>query len=154
MSGWEQGRAVVNRLLRSRRIERVEPNRATADQLITLARSHIQSAITLREDDPAGAFQLAYDAARKSLTAVLAVQGLRPSGAGHHAVLLDVTMAQFEPSRPLLKQFGWMRTLRNDTEYPDSDRPVATVADVDEAVAATHEIIGFAASALDRLSQY
>ena len=85
---------------------------------------------------------------------MLAVQGLRPSGSGHHAVLLDVTMAQFEPSRKLLKQFGWMRTLRNDTEYPDSDRPIATIADVDEAIAATHEIIGFAASTLDRLSRY
>jgi hypothetical protein len=70
--------------------------------------------------NPVGAFSLAYDAACKALTAILANQGLRPRGStGGHTVLLDVVLAQLDP--PLgndLREFDWMRHLRNDSAYP------------------------------------
>src|SRR3546814_11895845 len=71
------------------------------------------------ENDLELAFAAAYDAARKSLTAVLAIQGLRPTSAGGHLSVYYSSLAQFEPPMGRkIKPFDWMRRTRNDTEYP------------------------------------
>ena len=100
------------------------------------ARLDLSSARILIDTNPVGAFMLTYDAARKALTAILANQGLRPMGSeGGHAVLLDVVFAQLDP--PLgddLREFDWMRRLRNDSAYPSPDRKVASATDVEDAL--------------------
>jgi hypothetical protein len=59
--------------------------------------------------------------------AILAVQGIRAEGGdGAHAVLLDAVRLQFPGHHKELQRFDWMRTVRNNTEYPDFDTPVAT----------------------------
>lgn len=155
MASWEQGRDEVDALLLRQRIERVEPNRPLADALLAQAEQHLAAAPLVSQIDPAGAFQLAYDSARKALTAILAVQGLRAKGAGGHAVLYEVTRAQLHPPLgPVLKEFDWMRRLRNDTEYPDGERQTADANDVAEALPAARRIVDAARTVLDELPLY
>ncbi len=73
-------------MLESRRIERVEVNVSHAMSLLTTAERHVLTAHTIAAlDDYAMAFTAAYDAVRKALAAVLAVEGLRvrPVGGAH-----------------------------------------------------------------------
>ncbi|MEU4237582.1 hypothetical protein [Actinoplanes sp. NPDC026619] len=58
-------------------LERVAPSRDHADLLLSQARRHLTSAAIIAEADPAGGYQLLYDAARKALAAVLENQGVR-----------------------------------------------------------------------------
>lgn len=152
---WNQGRATIDSLLAKQQLERVTPSRDLADMMITQARNHLSSARTVKESDTAGAFQMAYDAARKSLAAILANQGLRAKGAGGHANLYDAVRAQLDPPMgSKLRPFDWMRQTRNDTEYPSVERPVATAPDVDEAIAAAEVMIDVASKVLDSMPTY
>ena len=139
---WEQGRAVVEAMLADGRLTRVQASRDLAAQYVQMARSRLAAVSRIQDEEPAGAFALAYDAARFGLAAVLINQGLRPRGEGAHAVLLDVVLAQTEPPKQhQFREFSWMRRLRNDTQYPDIDRPVATSDDLAQAVPAVQAII-------------
>ena len=149
---WEQGRSIVEALLQSGQLERVAPSRELANEMLSEARNHLESARKLVEDDTAGAFQMAYDAARKSMASVLANQGLRAKGQGAHATLYEAVFAQLHPPLgPTLEPFKWMRPLRNDTEYRSLDRPTATTEDVAEATEAAEKIIGSATLVLDQM---
>jgi hypothetical protein len=68
---WQQGRDTIDSLLGRGQLTRVTPNRTLADTLLTQARAHLASAAAVVQSDPAGAFALVYDAARKALTAIL-----------------------------------------------------------------------------------
>lgn len=152
---WEQGRATVEGLLARGRLTRVTANRALADLMLAQARGHLASAATIVAGDPSGAFVLAYDAARKALSAILVNQGLRAGGDGAHAVLLEAVRAQLDP--PLgstFAPFGWMRPLRNHTEYPVPDQPVAQAEDVDEAIPAAAAMVEAAARIIDQMPTY
>lgn len=120
------------------------------------ARLDLSSARILIDTNPVGAFMLTYDAARKALTAILANQGLRPMGSeGGHAVLLDVVLAQLDP--PMgddLREFDWMRRLRNDSAYPSPDRKVASATDVEDALPAAERIIEIAATVIEQMPVY
>lgn len=152
---WEKGRAEVDRLLSENRLQQVRASRPLAEQMLEQAEAHVASATQLVGSDPAGAFQLAYDAARKSLAAVLTNQGLRAKGAGAHATLYEATRAQLHPPLgPILDPFDWMRRLRNSTEYPDLDSPVAGLDDVKEAIPAARKIIDLARTVLDQMPVY
>ena len=73
---------VIDQMLARGQITRVAPNRAQSDQLLAQGEAHLRSAKMLRDADTAGAFVLAYDGARKALTAILLNQGLKPRGEG------------------------------------------------------------------------
>jgi len=117
------------------------------------ARLDLSSARILIDTNPVGAFMLTYDAARKALTAILANEGLRPIGSeGGHAVLLDVALAQLDP--PLgddLREFDWMRRLRNDSAYPSPERNVASAADVADALPAAERILEISARMVEQM---
>jgi hypothetical protein len=152
---WEQGRPVVDALLTRGQLTRVTPNRDLAETLLMQAGAHITSGAAVLDTDPAGAFTLVYDAARKALTAILANEGLRAGGDGAHAVLLDAVMAQLDP--PLgstFRPFTWMRPLRNHTQYPTPEHPTAQVDDVDEALPAARAMVDAAAKLLDQMPPY
>ncbi|TAJ48068.1 MAG: HEPN domain-containing protein [Herbiconiux sp.] len=152
---WDRGRAEIDQLIQQARLTRVQPNRDLAKSFIAQARLHLAAAATLRTIDPAGAFTLAYDAARLSLAATLVNQGLRPRGEGAHAVLLEAVLAQLEPPKQKeIREFDWMRRLRNDTQYPDVDRPTARVDDVDQAIPAAEAILERAAKVIDIMPPY
>ena len=155
MSRWEQGRAEIDALLEQSRLTRVQANRELADAYLVRGRSHLVAATLVREVDAPGAFTLAYDAARLALAAILINQGLRPRGDGAHAVLLEAVLAQLEPPRQgEFRQFGWMRRLRNDTQYPEVNRPVAASDDVAQAIPAAQAILDRSAILLDHMPPY
>jgi HEPN domain-containing protein len=143
---WEPNEQAVALLIRRARVERLAPSGANARHLVQEARRHLASAEVLAgTDDVSAAFVMAYDAARKALTAILAVQGLRiRSGNGGHAVLLDVARPQFPDHATVLSRFDWLRNLRNATQYPDFQRPTATVEDVKAAIPAATQIVDLA----------
>lgn len=72
MARWNKGSEVIERLLEDRHLEEVPADADTAARLIATARRHISSATSNAESHPEGAFALAYDAARKTATALLA----------------------------------------------------------------------------------
>lgn len=95
MARWNKGSEVIERLLDDRHLEEVPADAETVDRLIATARRHIESATTSAGSDPEGALALAYDAARKTATALLGHQGLRPTSAGGHIAVVEATNAQF-----------------------------------------------------------
>ena len=66
MSSWPHGRATVLRLLEEGSLEFVKVNTNFAMRLCDEANRHLQAVQAIIEVDPSGAFQLAYDAARKA----------------------------------------------------------------------------------------
>ena len=70
--GWQVGAAEVENLIDQGEIEIVEPSPEHADLLMRQAETHLASVPALLPADPPGAFALLYDAARKSMGAVLA----------------------------------------------------------------------------------
>jgi len=111
--------------------------------MLVESRNHLETArLLVSTKDVAATFVTAYDAARKALAAMLAVQGLRARGGdGGHRVLSELMQAQFPAHRPTLREFDWMRLKRNDTEYHDPGRPTATRADVSAGIPAAEQIV-------------
>ncbi len=152
---WEPGRSVIDELLVKRHLERVPANAGHADRLLEQAHRHAASALTLRSNDLELAFSAAYDAARKGLTATLAIQGLRPTSTGGHLAVYHAALAQFDPPMGRkIKPFDWMRRTRNDTEYPQFDSPQLDLDDIDEAIGAATEIIELSAKLVETLPPY
>ncbi|MBI4944444.1 MAG: hypothetical protein HY830_27190 [Actinobacteria bacterium] len=108
----------MERLLTERRLQRVETSEESVAALLAAAGRHLDLARSGGAVDPEGAFTLAYDAARKAATAVLARQGLRPTSRGGHLVVVDAMRAQF-PDVAGLSSLDRLRRRRNEAEYPD-----------------------------------
>lgn len=152
---WEQGRAEIDQLLQTQQLTRVTASRELADQYLAQAHAHLTLASHGTTTDPAGAFTLAYDAARLALAAALISQGLRARGKGAHAVLLEAVLAQTEPPRQTdIREFDWMRRLRNNTQYPDIDKPTASTDDVNQAIPAARTIFEQVTQLLDVMPPY
>lgn len=66
MSRWKTGEADVTRLLANRDLEQVAASPANARRLLAEAARHLRSAEVLATDDPAGAYDMLYTAARES----------------------------------------------------------------------------------------
>jgi hypothetical protein len=152
---WDQGREAIERMLADGELQRVPASREHADRLLVQARSHVSSAARVCDDDPAGAYALTYDAARKGLTAILENQGLRPTTRGGHLAVLEAVRAQLDPpmGRPL-RQFNRMRVRRHDAEYPPTDSPEITADDVREDLATAENLIAIAARVLNEMSPF
>jgi hypothetical protein len=152
---WERGRAEIDRMLADHKLDKVPASREQASRLIGQARTHLQSAAGLCEADPPGAYALAYDAARKALTAVLENQGLRPTSAGGHIAVYEAVRAQFDPPLgKILRPFDRMRRQRRDAEYPPTDAPELTPDDVREDLEKAIAIVDMAARVLDEMAPY
>ena len=117
MGRWAQGQQTVEQLLRDRHLQQVVADADTVTALLQAASRHIATATAAVDGDPEGAYSLAYDAARKSATAVLAHQGLRPTSAGGHIAVVETIHAQF-PKVPGLASLDRLRRHRNQPEYP------------------------------------
>jgi hypothetical protein len=140
---WERGRVDVERLLDTGELERVTPSAEVAARLIANAEAHIALASKGVDDDPAGALQLSYDAARKASAALLALQGLRATTRGGHVAVIDAVRAQFN-DRGGMEVFGRLHRLRrrrNTTEYPDSGSPTVTDGDAAQAVGTAQDTV-------------
>ena len=78
MARWRKGEEQVTYLIEQRHLQRVAADPDIAGALVASARRHVESAHRTADNDPKAAYSLAYDAARKSATALLSHQGLRP----------------------------------------------------------------------------
>jgi hypothetical protein len=133
---WQRGRDQIERLLADGELERVTASNDVAERLIANAEAHVGLASRGLADDPAGALQLCYDAARKASAALLAIQGLRSTTRGGHIAVIDAVRAQFN-DRGGVAVFGRLNRLRrrrNATEYPDADSPTVTSDDAHQAL--------------------
>ena len=152
---WDQGRALIDRMLADAELQQVPASREHADRLIAQARTHLSSAAGICDTDPPGGYALVYDAARKALTAVLENQGLRPTTRGGHLAAYEAVRAQLEP--PLgktLRPFDRMRRQRHDAEYPPSSAPALTAQDVHEDITKAADIVNLAERVLDQMSPF
>ena len=122
---WARGRAEVEQLITDGELERVRPSPKVATRLLADAGAHISLASKGIQEDPAGALQLCYDAARKAATALLAVQGLRATTRGGHIAVIDAVRVQFneEGGMAIFGRLHALRRRRNRAEYPDDDSP-------------------------------
>jgi uncharacterized protein (UPF0332 family) len=118
MPRWRKGEDTINALVERGHLQQVTADTDTAETLVATSERHVQSAASLVDSDPEAAFSLAYDAARKATTALLAHQGLRPTTAGGHIAVVDAINAQF-PGVAGLKSLDRLRRRRNQAEYPD-----------------------------------
>jgi hypothetical protein len=149
---WEQGRSTIDRLLFDQRLQRVPASREHADSMIAQARRYVASARLVASTDADAGYVLAYDAARKALTAVLENQGLRPTSRGGHIALIDAVTAQLDP--PLgatLRPVDRMRTRRNRIEYPAPDVPPVTADELAETLPKVEAVIDVAAKVVDAM---
>jgi uncharacterized protein (UPF0332 family) len=124
---WGQGRSTIVKLLDERHLEQVTADPELARRILDMAVAHLATAEREAELDPAMAYSALYDAARKALTALLQVQGLRPSRTGGHLAVLEACRAQLDP--PLgraLRPFDRMRRVRHAGEYPDTSTAIHT----------------------------
>jgi len=118
VSRWRKGESTIDALLERGHLQRVTPGADTADSLVATSERHVESAAAITATDPEAALSLAYDAARKAATALLAHQGLRPTTAGGHLVVVEAVEAQF-PGVGGLRSLDRLRRRRNQAEYPD-----------------------------------
>lgn len=140
---WERGRTEVEKLISDGEIERVVPSFELASRLIADASAHVVLASRGVEDDPSGALQLSYDAARKTAAALLAVQGLRSTTRGGHIAVMDAVRAQFN-DRGGMEVFGRLHRLRrrrHRTEYPDEESPGINEDDARQALETARAVI-------------
>lgn len=140
---WERGRADIERLITDGELQRVTPSDEVATRLLSDADAHIALASKGIEDDPSGALQLSYDAARKASAALLAVQGLRATTRGGHIAVIDAVMKQFN-DRGGMEVFGRLHALRrrrNRTEYPDLDSPGVNEDDARQALETARTVV-------------
>lgn len=134
------GNKSVTYLIQKRDLEMVEPNLHGALRLSDQSSAHLRSASQIIDGDAGGSFQLSYDAARKSMTAILLIQGLRHTSQGGHLAVEHAMTAQF-PEIVDFAALRWMRPLRNQTEYPTPNRPTASYEDALQGLEAATRIV-------------
>jgi len=150
------GEAEVRRLVAARELEQVRPDADLVELLMDDAERHLISAEQLAEDDPAGAFQLAYDASRKACSALLAAQGLRATSRGGHIAVRDAARAQFGHGSPgrVLREFDAMRRRRKDAEYPQDPGDAIDAEEVRAVLPKSRAIVEYAVVLLPHLEPW
>ncbi len=125
-------RPSVGSLVRAGRIERATADAEAARGKLEEARRHLDSAAAIASDDPAGAYALLYDAARKALDAHMLTKGYRVGNGrlGAH----EATAAYAEAAlgggnfAEDARRFDRMRRNRNRSEYGVWQVGASTVA--------------------------
>jgi len=93
---WQPGRDRIAALIEAAELQRVTADADIARLLLNDAGRHLAtSAAGLSSRDLSGAYQLAYDALRKSAASLLEAQGLRLTSRGGHIAIQEAVQAQF-----------------------------------------------------------
>jgi len=132
---WQPGHDQVEELLAAGELEQVTPAGSVASLLLEDAGRHLATAAAAVETgDLAGAYQLAYDALRKSAASLLTAQGLRATSHGGHVAVQEAVIAQFGSTARIFRAFGRIRRARNSFEYPSTTTPGPAPEDVTDAI--------------------
>lgn len=148
---WSRGRADVDRLVEEGRLERATGAAADGSSLLESAEGLLASARRERDSNPEAAFVLAYDAARKASTALVAQQGLRTKSMGHHVTVEAVVRAQFGGP---FDAFGGLRRRRSEIEYPQRPGDDIAPGEAQSAITAAGQILDAARQLLPQLDLY
>ncbi len=114
-----------------------------SDGLASLKRAESQLAISEMavRDEPAVSISLSYDAARKSVAAVLEAFGLRVhERAGSHSSFVKVASIDVF-NQEIWCDLEWMKTLRNQSQYGDSTMTELTARQAEEALLAARRMV-------------
>jgi hypothetical protein len=148
---WQPGRDRIEELLAAGELEQVTPSEAVARRLLEDAGRHLVTAAgAVETEDLAGAYQLAYDAFRKSAVSLIAVQGLRATSRGGHLAVQEAVVAQFGSSVRVFRAFSRIRRARNAFEYPSAATPGPAPDDVADAVTAATQARDAASTIIDQ----
>jgi hypothetical protein len=148
---WQPGRDRIEELLQAVELERVTADRSIAQLLLDDASRHLATAATASSSgDLSGAYQLAYDALRKSAASLLAAQGLRATSRGGHVAIQEAVLAQFGSTVRVFRSFSRIRRARNSFEYPSTAAPGPSSDDVNDAITAATQAREAAATILQQ----
>lgn len=149
---WEPGSERIRALLDAGELGQVPADEGLARRMLDDAVRHLATAAAAEAaGDLPGAFQLAYDALRKSASCLLEAQGLRATSRGGHIAVQDAVTAQFGSAIRALRSFGRLRRARNGFEYPGTETPAGpSQDDVQDAVRVAREVSAAAGKILDR----
>jgi HEPN domain-containing protein len=138
---WEIGSTRIQELIDGGQLAQVPPDSELARRMLADARRHVATAAAAESTgDLTGAYQLAYDALRKSAVSLLEAQGLRPTSRGGHVAVQDAVLAQFGSSIRALRSFSRLRRARNSFECPSTETPVPSGDDVKDAIRVAREV--------------
>ena len=155
MTRWATGNEKIEQSLKDGDLQKVEASRDQADRLIDQAFQHLNSAATLKDSDPEGAYALLYDAARKALVACLENQGLRPTSRGGHIATIEAVRAQLDSILVgILRPCDRMRRTRRAAEYPPSGSPIISQEQVEEDLPKAKQIVEKMEQVLDQMDPY
>jgi hypothetical protein len=148
---WEPGCERVRELIDAGEVEQVTRDLAMARRMLEDAGRHLITASQAKmAGDLSGAYQLAYDALRKSAASLLEAQGLRATSRGGHLAVQEVVTAQFGAVVRAFRSFGRIRRTRNSFEYPTSNSPGPADDDIDDAIAVATQAREAATTILDQ----
>jgi hypothetical protein len=100
---WQPGRDRIKQLIDDEELDEVTPDVDVARRLLADAGRHLATtSAAASTGDLSGAYQLAYDAFRKSAASLLAAQGLRATSRGGHLAVQEAVIDQVEGPRLLL----------------------------------------------------
>jgi HEPN domain-containing protein len=148
---WQPGRDRVQELLDEGGLERNAPDVGIARHMLDDAIRHLSTAsAALSMGDRSGAYQLAYDALRKSAASLLEAQGLRATSRGGHIAVQEAITAQFGAVVRDMRSFGRIRRARNSFEYPNSESAGPSADDVTDAITVATRVCDAATRILDQ----
>lgn len=154
MTRWATGAEQIMAMLADGELEQVAPSPQNAARLLAEADRHLRSAALLAPDDPAGAYDMLYAAARKAMAAALAVQGLRSTSKGGHMAVQEAVTHQLGATGSVVRPFGRLRRTRNDADYPRLDSPELTPDDIDEDLPKARQIVDAMGALLPHLAPW
>jgi len=134
-------RVALARLVAEGSLERVPVDATVCQHLLTQSGNHLRTAAGGAEDgDPERAFQLAYDACRKTCLALVLGTGLRPRGDRAHGATFEAaaTIAQRFGARNIVDDAADLRFVRHGAEYRAE---TVSAADALDAISIGHELL-------------
>jgi HEPN domain len=138
---WETRSGRIAELINGGGLGQVPADTELARRMLADAGRHLATAAAAETTgDLSGAFQLAYDALRKSAASLLEAQGLRATSRGGHIAVQDAVLAQFGSSIRALRSFSRLRRARNSFEYPSTETPGPSGDDVKDAIRVAREV--------------
>lgn len=138
---WETGSERIQELISAGELGQVPSDTRLARRMLADAGRHLATAAAAQSTgDLPGAYQLAYDALRKSAASLLEAQGLRATSRGGHIAVQDAVISQFGSSIRALRSFSRLRRARNSFEYPSTETPGPSEDDVKDAIRVAAEV--------------
>jgi hypothetical protein len=146
-------RATIASLISTGEIERVPVDQAVVTNLLRQAGNHLRTAAAGADaNDPEGAFQLAYDACRKTCLALVMATGLRPKGQSAHVTTFDAAaaIATNFGGRQIVTDAAQLRYVRHGVEYRAE---TVSAADVEDALSIGDELLKALEPAIEQILQ-